>query len=330
MRLIAPQDRAAVEAWIADQADVQRGREIIASLPSLKTGEGWLWAPELDVLERIKFPKITTFDSSRSPDGESGAEIVLAPINLEAIQGKLAAIKQQKIANDPASLKRQVAELHRQLAEKQGAPSPTAPDKLEIQRAYAEGFRAGQESYGTAFQSTMDTMAAKIFREITEWPMPNPGKMPKYDRVPPTAAQHPQSVHQVKAKPVAQPSAGLTGPQTKILNSLRFWRTMGHDTPSREQVAGVAGYSAGGGSFQNTLSQLRTAGHIDYPGNGSVKLISDAGEAMTVEDAQATLRSILTGPQQKIIAAFNGHDAMSREDVAQDSGYEAGGGTTFR
>jgi hypothetical protein len=75
MRLIAPQDRAAVEAWIADQADVQRGKEIIASPPSLKIGEGWLWAPEIDVLERIKFPKITTFDSSRSPDGEGSTKI---------------------------------------------------------------------------------------------------------------------------------------------------------------------------------------------------------------------------------------------------------------
>ena len=39
------------------------------------------------------------------------------------------------------------------------------------------------------------------------------------------------------------------------------------------------------------------------------------------------LFSILTGPQQKIIAAFNGHDAVSCADVAQASGYEAGGGS---
>jgi DNA helicase HerA-like ATPase len=34
MRLIAPQDRKAVEEWIADQADKETGKEIIASLPS--------------------------------------------------------------------------------------------------------------------------------------------------------------------------------------------------------------------------------------------------------------------------------------------------------
>ena len=44
------------------------GKRIIASLLALKTGEGWLWAPELSILERVKFPKIKMFDSSRAPD----------------------------------------------------------------------------------------------------------------------------------------------------------------------------------------------------------------------------------------------------------------------
>jgi hypothetical protein len=44
--LIAPQDRHAIEDWIADQADEQKGRDIIASLPSLSTGQGWVWALE--------------------------------------------------------------------------------------------------------------------------------------------------------------------------------------------------------------------------------------------------------------------------------------------
>jgi len=49
MRLIAPQDRAAVEDWIGEWADPKQGREVIASLPSLPRGTGWVWAPELDL-----------------------------------------------------------------------------------------------------------------------------------------------------------------------------------------------------------------------------------------------------------------------------------------
>jgi hypothetical protein len=102
---------------------------------------------------------------------------VLAPINLDAIQGKLANIKQEKVANDPGALKRQVAELQRQLAEKPKVQTANAPDKVAIQNAYADGFKAAVESYGLAWQSTIGTMAAKIFREIGEWPKPKPRKI---------------------------------------------------------------------------------------------------------------------------------------------------------
>jgi uncharacterized protein len=82
MRLIAPQDRAAVEDWIGEWAEPKQGREIIASLPSLPRGTGWVWAPELDVLAKMDFPRIKTFDSSSTPeDGEP----VTAPVELSAI-----------------------------------------------------------------------------------------------------------------------------------------------------------------------------------------------------------------------------------------------------
>jgi DNA helicase HerA-like ATPase len=61
MRLLAPQDRKAISDWIADQADPARGKEIIASLPSLKPGEAWVWSPQDDVLRHTKFPLLLCF-----------------------------------------------------------------------------------------------------------------------------------------------------------------------------------------------------------------------------------------------------------------------------
>jgi uncharacterized protein len=69
LRLIAPQDRRAVEDWIGEWAQPHEGRELLRSLQSLPTGEGWLWAPELGILEYVEFPRIKTYDSSRAPDG---------------------------------------------------------------------------------------------------------------------------------------------------------------------------------------------------------------------------------------------------------------------
>jgi hypothetical protein len=114
MRLIAPQDRKAVEEWIADQADKETGKEIIASLPSLKTGEAWVWSPEANFLKRVVFPMPTTYDSSKV-QGTGKAAKRLSPIDLEKLQEKFAKVKTEAEAKDPKILQKRVAELEAQL-----------------------------------------------------------------------------------------------------------------------------------------------------------------------------------------------------------------------
>jgi hypothetical protein len=63
------------------------GRRILADLPSLLRGEGYLWAPSDGVLVRVAFPSIRTYDSSRTRErGESLASPrTLAEADLSAI-----------------------------------------------------------------------------------------------------------------------------------------------------------------------------------------------------------------------------------------------------
>jgi DNA helicase HerA-like ATPase len=83
MQLTAPQDRDAIGAWIEGQADRDEGKKVLADLPKLKKGEGWVWSPSHDVLKRAKFPRIKTFDSSRTPEeGEAAAPVALADVDL--------------------------------------------------------------------------------------------------------------------------------------------------------------------------------------------------------------------------------------------------------
>ena len=58
MQLTAAQDRAAIGAWIEGQADRAEAKALLASLPQLRTGEGWLWWP----------PDRRSSDASRDPD----------------------------------------------------------------------------------------------------------------------------------------------------------------------------------------------------------------------------------------------------------------------
>ena len=69
LKLVAPQDRKAVEEWIKGQADSEAGREVLDSLAKLEAGVGWIWAPEQGVLSKTRFPAISTYNSGRTPDG---------------------------------------------------------------------------------------------------------------------------------------------------------------------------------------------------------------------------------------------------------------------
>jgi len=67
MKLTSSQDRAAVGRWIEGQADRAEGQRILAALPRLRQGQGWVWAPSDGVLARVAFPPIRSLDSSGTP-----------------------------------------------------------------------------------------------------------------------------------------------------------------------------------------------------------------------------------------------------------------------
>jgi uncharacterized protein len=93
MKLTASQDRDAIGAWIEGQADRQEGKRILGELPRLKQGEGYLWAPGHAILQRVRFPTIRTFDSSRTPRRGERLAVpqTLAEVDLSAIVAALAA-----------------------------------------------------------------------------------------------------------------------------------------------------------------------------------------------------------------------------------------------
>mgnify|MGYP001590497589 CR=1 FL=1 len=87
LRVLAPQDRIAVEDWIKGCGDLKQGKEVLNSLAGLQRGEGWVWFPEGDHLERVKFPAIATFDSSATPTdgGHRQDPVAKTTIDLAAV-----------------------------------------------------------------------------------------------------------------------------------------------------------------------------------------------------------------------------------------------------
>lgn len=316
MRLIAPQDREAIENWISDQADMKRGKEIIASLPSLKTGEGYLWAPEFGILEKMKFPKITTFDSSATPDNEiKGDGPVLKQIDLSNIESRLANIKTDAIKNDPIALKRRISELEKQLRDK---PSISI-DPEALQKSKDEGFREGMKAclYDMAERIKVAKNALDDINSIQiKAQEVNPIKVAPKAKYSPAPRINPAN------------NGDFTGPERRILASLSFWKSIGYESPTRDQVAAVAGYSPIGGAFGNPIGKLRSNNIIDYPSSGFVRLVNEHfSSSMATDEAKNMMLSILGGPEKRIIDAFEGsNDNMSRADVAAKAGYNPIGG----
>lgn len=125
---------------------------------------------------------------------------------------------------------------------------------------------------------------------------------------------------------VAPPAEGYTRPQTRVLQSLAMWRSVGHDDVSREMVAAVAGYSPSSGGFNNLLGGLKTSGAIDYPQPGRVALLVDGVGIPSIDEGTDLLLASLTNPQKKIVAALVDRPARSREEVAADTGYSPSSG----
>jgi hypothetical protein len=68
---VSPQDRKALKEWVEYHSAEGDFEKFMKSLPSLPTGEGWIWSPEfMGVFERIKIRKRETFHPDREKIGD--------------------------------------------------------------------------------------------------------------------------------------------------------------------------------------------------------------------------------------------------------------------
>jgi hypothetical protein len=329
MRLIAPQDRKAVEEWIADQADKETGKEIIASLPSLKNGEAWVWSPEAHFLKRVIFPLPATYDSSKV-QGTGKAAKRLSPIDLEKLQEKFAKVKAAGEAKDPKALQKRIAELE---AAAKKTPAPTV-DAGAIAAAEKRGFDQASKKLTGAMEQEVHKRTVKMLSEIGDLVGPlmaflgeqvKAAKAQKFalkidfesgpQGTPTKAAPTPRPA-QPAPRPARTPSlaAGgdgdLTPGKQKILDAVAWAASLGNAAVPKDMVAFLAGVSPTSSGYQNNLGALRSAGLIDYPAGGIVALTAD-GESIATPPADAPtheaiiekIAAVLAPAQMRILAA---------------------------
>lgn len=338
MKLVSSQDRNALDAWIEGQADKADQKRIIASLPKMQVGSGIVWAPGHGILIDYEFPKIKTFDSSKTPKrGEKvKGPTKRAEISVEAIQSIMTAAKVEIAANDPAALRKRIAELEK-LAGKQDDVDDAALDA-----SYQDGVTAGiaqerarQTGIVREANEHLQSMRRHLnFLDIIYLDEPNGGqtaakRQPIADVAQPVE-HRPSKPSVAGSNPIVRSKSsggdGLTGPQRQLLAALAWWSVAGHQSVTRPQLAAVAGWKITSGHLKNVAGSLRTLGLISYPAEGSIALTAAGVSAAPMPDA-ATLHQriagILSGPQNLAFnALLKAGKPISREQLCKTVGWE--------
>jgi hypothetical protein len=124
MRVVGSNDQDAIRKRVRVDADADSVERMMGSLATLKNGEAWVWSPSgLGVFKQIRFARKQTYDSSRSPrPGERVAgPKARAAIDLDDLTARIKATVERAKANDPALLRRRIAELERQALDRPAA-----------------------------------------------------------------------------------------------------------------------------------------------------------------------------------------------------------------
>lgn len=361
MQIVGPHDRKAIQEWIDVHGDdAAAAKEMMSSLSSLKRGEAWIWSPAwLELFVRTRFRKRETFDSSATPEVGSRAlaPSKMADIDLAKLGAEIAATVERVKADDPKELRKQIAELQRQL-KAQPAAAPAKAERTEVpvlkeidrkwlHHAFNEmriklaetrdSCRRAVKIYESwekdfqLFERGLSGIEKSISSITTEGHRPTAiatGTSMPARRREATGPAHSSTTSGGGGNPAA-PDAGITRPQQAILDALASFEAMGVARVRRVLAAFYSGASPRSSSYTNNLGALRSAGLITYPDSDHLALttagLHAAKPAQTyVTNAELHLAwlSKLPLPQRRIldtlIESFPGD--LSKESLAEKSG----------
>lgn len=353
LRVVSPQDRNAVDEWVKVHMDDPHQRDaFLTSLPSLPVGEAWFWSPGwLEIFKHVKVRPRQTFDSSATPKvGERKLQPkVLAEIDLEALAGQIADTIEKAKADDPKELRRQIAELKRQLS---SHVCPSA-EQVEVRVITDDDLKA----IGS-FQQRFDEIVKQLQesnshdsannRRSTSWKhgrRSSPGTPEVAPRRDGVGSQPSRSSDRRQA---SRPTTPETHPQTRTAGETdlslkagarRIVETLAMHYPmkfTKPQIGTLTKFKITGGTFSTYWSQIRNAGLIEE--SDGLFWASEAGldfagvrpEApRTTAEHLAMWNARLKRGAREILEVLVNHypDPWTKEDLGFELGMAHTGGT---
>lgn len=341
-RVMFDADQEPVIRWVKGVSK-EAAAEIAPSLSSLPDGTAWVCSGREQFFRRIAFPKFRTFDNTATPTGDDEAiNVKTAPVDQDELRAIIGDAVKEAEANDPATLRKRIAELERQLKR---PAQPTIDDKQLTEAraaAYKEGVHAGLvyaferfqahaqnviQSHNKLHDAFSDELRQRMaLAQVATPPAKHSTQFAKLSK--------PQISTPVKTSisTGAKPDSGI-----KLSKAERLALTAIAQYPNgrtKNQVAILTGYAHNGGGFNNALSSLRSKGFIE--GSSDRLVATEAGlNALGPFDPLphgdellqywfGQLSKAERAALQALCEAYPG--ALTKEELAHRAGYEPNGG----
>ena len=318
---ISPQDRKALDAWVeAHDAHGQR-KTFMETIATLARGEAWIWSPGwLDLFTRAKIRDRKTFDSSATPTEIAAASPALAPVDLSALEARMAQTIDRAKADDPKELKKRIAELERAQA------YPPAPETLEIGVPIVDD--TDRELIREAVASITTQLEAS--RQQIEYLLVELGPLTRvadaiyaHDQGTLRTVNTGQKTQMMTRSAAPRGASDLDGAQQKILDTVAMLRDRGL-VPTREMVARWLDIHPNGGRYGSNMARLREDGYLD--GCDLTKKGAAVAGGVLPTGLDGAIAAFPGGRSVLDVLALNRHRRFTREQLAEALGIHPNGG----
>jgi uncharacterized protein len=240
LRNVGPQDRKALKDWVEFHTAEGDFEKFMDSLPSLPTGEAWVWSPEfMGIFERIKIRTRETFHPDREKLGHNFEMPKLDSVDIESFISKFKQGLEKTKEPNKKEKKPVVEELHNFVQEK------TTESIITLKNEY-ESRLVEKDTEIRTLKSDVNHLQ-NIIRKVSE-------SIGASDGEPVTLSLIVDESNQILQK--------MGGMPRKVYDTLLKHR----NGLTKRQIALMCGYSVTSGSFSNAISKLMTMGLIQRDG----------------------------------------------------------------
>lgn len=320
-------------------------KEQVLSLRDLEPGEFYAFGPAIsrDVIKT----KIGDLQVQPPPRGVSKGILPPAPENIRDILAQLSDIPEEaaKEAQTVADLKAENARLKRDSVRPPSisqndlrveAEKLVAKAKVEMEKSFDEEIRRARKSL--AGMKRPITEIHRMALDLLEFVSGIEGEQSKIKIVLPEIKLPIKSVTIATAKNThasLQTNGDLTGPEQKIIDAIAWLHSIAIEEPEQTAVAFLAGYTFGGGGFNNPRGALKTKGFVEYIPSNKIKL-TESGHSianiptntLTTQELHEKVLSVLETPHQRILKPLLEAypNSLTNDELARSSGYVIGSG----